>query len=365
MIVKNERAVIERCLQSVVKYIDYWVICDTGSTDGTQQKIQHLFQSNNVPGELFQDEWQDFAYNRNLALARAKDKADYILIIDADDYIEASPTFKFAALTADAYHLNVQLQNLLYYNTKLIRAEKPWKWYGVLHEYLYAENAADGVNYYGDYVMKATRDGDRSQNPEKYRQDIEVLEAALEKEPNNTRYQFYLAQSYRDLDAYDKAIEHYSKRVTMGGWEEEVYISMLQVARCLSKQGKPNDQVIEAYMKCYRYRPQRFEAAYDALKLCRLNEQYFLGYQLCKEMKGCVLPKDILFVEKPIYDWMFHDELAVCAINAGDYRLGIHMLQRLLRRKVVPKSEIARMKSNLVYAQSQVDKKHKKHGISA
>lgn len=56
MIVKNERAVIERCLQSVVKYIDYWVICDTGSTDGTQQKIQHFFQSNNVPGELFQDE---------------------------------------------------------------------------------------------------------------------------------------------------------------------------------------------------------------------------------------------------------------------------------------------------------------------
>ena len=36
MIVKNESRVIERCLSAVRPLIDYWVISDTGSTDGTQ-----------------------------------------------------------------------------------------------------------------------------------------------------------------------------------------------------------------------------------------------------------------------------------------------------------------------------------------
>jgi len=40
MIVKNEAAVIERCLASVRPLIDTWVISDTGSTDGTQDLIR-------------------------------------------------------------------------------------------------------------------------------------------------------------------------------------------------------------------------------------------------------------------------------------------------------------------------------------
>lgn len=360
MIVKNESAVIERCLKSVVKYIDYWVISDTGSTDGTQQKIQNFFDATNVPGELFEDEWQDFAHNRNLALERAKKNADYILIIDADDYLEASPKFQFAALKADAYNLRVQLNELLYFNTKLIRADVPWEWRGVLHEYLFAENVGAYVNYAGEYVMKATRDGDRSQDPEKYQRDIDVLEGALEKEPDNARYRFYLAQSYRDIHKYDKAMDNYAKRVEMGGWAEEVYVSMVEIARCLRKQGKPVDQVIEACLKSWRYRPQRLEGLYEALKLCRVNERYFLGYQLCKDIKGGFLPKDILFVEKGVYDWMYHDELAVCAINAQDYRMGASLLKRLLNKKVVPQHELERVRSNLQFAESKLHTNKKK-----
>ena len=42
MIVKNERANLERCLEAVVNHIDCWVIGDTGSTDGTQDFIKIL-----------------------------------------------------------------------------------------------------------------------------------------------------------------------------------------------------------------------------------------------------------------------------------------------------------------------------------
>ena len=40
MIVKNESSNIERCLTSVADYIDYYVICDTGSTDDELEIIK-------------------------------------------------------------------------------------------------------------------------------------------------------------------------------------------------------------------------------------------------------------------------------------------------------------------------------------
>ena len=81
MIVKNEAHVIERCLKSLLPHISHWVICDTGSTDGTQEKIKELLKD--VPGELYEDPWVHFAHNRTLAIQRAKGKGDYHLMMDS------------------------------------------------------------------------------------------------------------------------------------------------------------------------------------------------------------------------------------------------------------------------------------------
>ena len=43
MIVKNESHIIHECLNSIYKYIDYWIVSDTGSTDGTQDIIKNFF----------------------------------------------------------------------------------------------------------------------------------------------------------------------------------------------------------------------------------------------------------------------------------------------------------------------------------
>ena len=48
MIVKNESAVIERCLASLRDHIDAWVIVDTGSTDDTMDKIRASLKG--IPG---------------------------------------------------------------------------------------------------------------------------------------------------------------------------------------------------------------------------------------------------------------------------------------------------------------------------
>ena len=43
MIVKNEAHVIENVLECVSKYIDYYIISDTGSVDETKQVIKKYF----------------------------------------------------------------------------------------------------------------------------------------------------------------------------------------------------------------------------------------------------------------------------------------------------------------------------------
>ena len=57
MIVKNEIKIIKRCLDSISDYLDYWVICDTGSTDGTQKFIKNYFKEKKIKEELHQVEW--------------------------------------------------------------------------------------------------------------------------------------------------------------------------------------------------------------------------------------------------------------------------------------------------------------------
>ena len=88
MIVKNEKHIIKQTLDNICSYIDfsYWVISDTGSTDGTQEFIKEYFKEKNIPGELFEDEWRDFAYNRNLAIEHGFNKSDYLFFFDADGF---------------------------------------------------------------------------------------------------------------------------------------------------------------------------------------------------------------------------------------------------------------------------------------
>src|SRR5271154_6929613 len=103
MIVKDEAPVIRRCLDSVRPFIDHWVIVDTGSSDGTQDIIRNHLKD--LPGELIERPWVDFAHNRSEALAAARNKANYVLVIDADETLEADPGFAMPPLDLEPYNL--------------------------------------------------------------------------------------------------------------------------------------------------------------------------------------------------------------------------------------------------------------------
>ena len=124
MIVKNESRVIRRCLASLKHLIDYWVIVDTGSSDGTQDIIREFMHD--VPGELFERPWVDFALNRSEALEYARGKADYIFIIDADEIVWVEPDFCWPKLTEDSYRINIDNNNLVYQRCQIVNNKLDW-----------------------------------------------------------------------------------------------------------------------------------------------------------------------------------------------------------------------------------------------
>ena len=139
MIVKNEAPVIARCLASVRPLIDSWVIVDTGSTDGTQEIVREVLAD--LPGELIERPWRDFGSNRTEALQLARGRADYVFVIDADEVVELDPDFRLPRLTADAYLVTIALDGWTYPRRQLVRDALPWRYEGVLHEYIVCEQA--------------------------------------------------------------------------------------------------------------------------------------------------------------------------------------------------------------------------------
>src|SRR5271170_6187086 len=231
MIVKNEASVIRRSIASARPIIDHWVIVDTGSTDGTQEIIRECLRD--LPGELHERPWRDFAHNRTEALELARGNADYTLIIDADDALEIPPEIQLPELTADAYSIEIRDAALRYRRPQMVRSALPWRYEGVLHEFLTCEGAQP-VKPLDGLVMRRNHDGARRLDPITYRRDARVLEDALATEVSDflrSRYTFYLAQSYRDCGEKEKALENYVARAELGFWDQERFVSLYRVAQ--------------------------------------------------------------------------------------------------------------------------------------
>jgi glycosyltransferase involved in cell wall biosynthesis len=361
MIVKNETHIIKECFDSLYKFIDYWVICDTGSTDGTQELIKQYFAEKGIPGELHQHEWQDFATNRTAALKLCDGKGDYAWMIDADDYLVGQMNFPHN-LNFDGYSVRIKRGNFEWWRNQIFKTGIGWCYEGVLHEYAHCPNKADlslaKLDMPGYHVEARTEGGARNKGitpTEKYSKDAIVLEKALEKEPLNSRYQFYLAQSYFDSQQWEKSFDAYEKRAKMGGWEEEVYYSLFRMAIIAMMQQKPWEQVINLFLGAYNYRPCRSEPLFHISRIYRLNGYPRIAHIYAKMGLTIPLPKwDILFISQDNYEWQLLDELASTAYYVHNFEEGLQACKTLLSDGKIPSSEIQRLQTNLAEYEKKV-----------
>ena len=354
MIVKNETHIIKECFDSIHKYIDYWVIVDTGSTDGTQELIKQYFAEKGIPGELHERPWVSFGHNRSEALALCDGKADWAWMIDADDYVEGNFDFPINIPDEiDAFALRFGREDFGWWRTQIFRTGRAWKYVGVLHEYpmmANKEKPAIAKIEQPQYKIVARTLGARNTNTtpiEKYKKDAEVLEKALLEEPDNIRYQFYLAQSYFDSQQWEKAEEAYKKRISMGGWEEEQFYSAYRIGMCRGLSNKPWEQIQQAFLEAWELRPNRAEPLYQIARVYRLMGHPRLGYLYAKMAIEIPYPaEDILFVQEDVYKYGILDELGSTAFYAGKPHIGYAACKKLLTENLLPEAHLERVKTN-------------------
>jgi glycosyltransferase involved in cell wall biosynthesis len=310
MIVKNEAPVIRRCLDSVRKLIDYWVIIDTGSSDGTQEIVRTCLEG--IPGELHERPWRDFGHNRNEAFAAARGKGDYVLFIDADERLRAPADFAWPHLSEPAYHLHIDFAGTTYSRGALVSTQLEWRWVGVIHEYLSSTPPAPFTQLHWPRI-EVFHDGARARDPKTYEKDAAILERALITEPTNARYAFYLAQSYRDAGLYAAARDAYRRRSQMPGWDEETWYSFYQIGRLSERCGAPTSEVQGDYLAAFQARPQRAEPLYQLARYHRERGEYALALLFARQAAMIPRPPDMLFVEDEVYRWRCLDELSVAA----------------------------------------------------
>lgn len=333
MIVKNEKDIITRCLESVKPWIDYWVIIDTGSSDDTQTAIKECMEG--IPGELYERPWVNFGWNRNEALDLAKGKADYLLFIDADDCLTMASDFVMPSLDQEAYFIDNHCFGATYPRIHLIKSSGDWRWEGVIHEKLISSYEGPLKKLEGLSIV-AMGGGARSKDPDIFLKDAAMLEAALRKDGENSKNIFDLGQSYKCAKRFELALENFEKRIQLGGCIAETIASLYEVAWLKEALDVPEAEVVDAYCRAYKAKPSRVEALYWLSVYYRKKGRYLLGFLVSQFALSANIPPEEKLLEAWVYEYPLALESVLCAYGAKRYEEAKTLAAELLNNSHLP-----------------------------
>lgn len=344
MVCKNESKFIREALKAVKPYINHWSIMDTGSTDGTQDIIREEMAG--IPGELYDRVWKDWGTSRTECLDLAKQSGvEYLFILDADEVVSGPmPELK----DDTAYWVKIQFGPAMHYmRPSIIPVKHSWKYIGVTHEYLYSPVE---LKQESTALVLETNPERATKTTARCIEDAVLLEEALKKEPNNSRYVFYLAQSYKDAGEHFKAIEYYHVRASMGGWYEEVWYSLFMAARLMVALNYTEIDVTEAYMQAHAADPQRAETLGELAHYLQVRGKRALAYTFSTTAKDTNPTDRKLFVDPSFADWRNLDEYAVACYWVGRYQDSLQANETLLKSGKLPEGERARIENNMKFS---------------
>jgi glycosyltransferase involved in cell wall biosynthesis len=321
MIVKNEEAVIERALHSVIPFIKSWVIVDTGSTDRTKEIIQRTLSD--ISGILVDHPWVDFGTNRSEALALCDGRMDWALMLDADDNIDGAlpPTSLWSQKGLDGFAVLIKHGTICHHRVQVFRTGVGWYYEGVLHEMPKCrsnEQPRIGLIPHETYMVSRC-EGVRSRDPNKYLNDAALLAKEYAKQPKNPRTVFYLAQSYRDAGHTEVAKQYYAEYMSLPDTPiDERYNVLMNLVLLESDPKKQLDYAWAAIDLC----PQRVEVQYALLNRWRLDNRSPTQqlYAIGTVTKNRTPDMNQMFVNPTIYEYGLDDEFAVVAYATGHYR---------------------------------------------
>jgi hypothetical protein len=122
-------------------------------------------------------------------------------------------------------------------------------------------------------------------------QERDWLLAKVERNPEDARSVFFLAETCFRMEDFVNARRWCERRVEMGGCDEEVYWAMYRLAESMAELGEPWPDVQETYLKAWKFRPTRAEALHAIAFRCRVEQRYWPGYLFARRAARNPLPR--------------------------------------------------------------------------
>ncbi len=349
IMVKNEVDVIIPTLQPFIDAgITNFLVFDTGSTDGTQNKTRECFDSHGFEhAYIIEEPFIDFATSRNRALDLAEQifvNTTFFLMLDAEWYIHnveellrycAEHKHYIAPYCSGSCYLirllTVQ-DSINNYIPRLMRRAGNARYEGVVHETI--NHNASGM--LPDSIYFEYNPAQSGQDKSKIRciRDYNLLKKKYDTDPTDTRNLFYLAQTCQFLDDWEEAIFYYQKRLELGPLSEEKYLAAYRIGCAVehiisvaydtkTASRYTEEDALHYFLQAYTMLPYRAEPLFRIACYYIRHNYHAIAYLFAHRAVELPYPQNNgLFIEKKVYDFLRYDILGQCALYVGEYTVG-------------------------------------------
>ena len=319
MIVRNEEAVLARCLDSIRDEVDEIIIVDTGSSDNTKEIAARYTD------KIYDFKWiDDFAAARNFSFSKAT--MEFAMWLDADDVLTSTDKKKFIdlknSIPKDVDVVMMKYNTAFdesgkpvfsYYRERLIRRNIDFSWKGRVHE---------AIVYSGRVMYSDAAVTHRSAKTAYSDRNLRIYESQIAAgEELQPRDQFYYGRELYYHKYYDKAKQILQDFLSSGmGWVENNIEACKILSYCYRE---TNDlfSALNALTASFQYDTPRAEICCEigGLFLHFPNYRvaafwYELALQIPKEDQSGA------FISEDCHGFLPCIQLCVCYDRLGDFK---------------------------------------------
>jgi glycosyltransferase involved in cell wall biosynthesis len=351
-ICKNEEQFVDRFMDCLVNEADAVYVTDTGSTDGTVEKLR---ARGAIVNTAIISPWR-FEDARNVSLGFVPADVDICVCIDLDEVL--TPGWRAAverAWVPGTTRLRYQYAwshddagepSLTFWYDK-IHQRKNYRWVKPVHEVLKIYNQAEVQSTSNEFMLHHWPDKTKSRGSY-----LGLLELAVKEEPDDDRSTHYLGREYMFYNMNEQAIETLKRHLELpkATWAEERAASMRFISRCLINLGKLQEAVTWAHKACVEDPHDREPWVELARAAYKVNDHVTVLFA-CK--KALAIPsRPMSYICEP-FAWGYqpYDYLAIAAYNLKYYQEALAAAEQA--HKLEPADQ--RLYNNLVLIKEKLN----------
>ncbi|MCL1881256.1 MAG: glycosyltransferase family 2 protein [Oscillospiraceae bacterium] len=322
MIVKNEEAILSRCLKSVTSAVDEIIIVDTGSSDNTKAIAAEFTD------KIYNFEWiDDFSAARNFAYSKAT--MDYQMWLDADDVLPPEsckkllelkgnlpPTVDIVTMKYNTHFDEYGVPVFTSTRERLTRRERGYRWQDPVHECI----PLVGNIVHTDIVIHHRKPQNSIQKPSN--RNLEIYNN-LERRTKilTPRQQYYFARELKDHKNWHKSAYYFEKFLNSGkGWIEDNISACFNLAICYNSLGD-NDKALSTLRESFAFDSPRAEICSEIGYHYKRDHNFQVALRWFKIAASLDLPDSKGFILPDYYGYIPNIEACVCCCELGEFKI--------------------------------------------